>query len=271
MSTDMLDGLPASMRWFILGVTGFVVVMLALTPIFLGGFQILTIKSMLMGDHREWKIKRNISNNGIEVNPDSRSLTYQFNKLYKLTARSGPVGQNIDVLHIVVVETDGSSENSSKFKNGYRVAALDLAELRDGALLLVADVPYLWEITNSKPHYIARLGFEGQAPFDVMNAPDGLIGGIRIGSFGARRTTTPTDFSKRSCLSHRIKFCRAVNAWRKHFTKNSTNVRIWHFVNPTKITPNSNFLSAVASHESRYRFASELCDRETIRLDTQSC
>ena len=138
-----------------------------------------------------------------------------------------------------------------------RPIELDLGNVGPGAVLLIADHPMVWSPTNEGSTQRAKVAVEGAAAFDLVNAPDGLLAGFRIGSFGIKRATDPSDLDGSS--DQRARFCASMALWSKHFNVSLGDVRMWRFTDPDRISLKGNQLESTGGYGSGPSYVSEQC------------
>lgn len=222
-------------------------------------------------DYDEWSINNNLKKMGIVTGNDTKKLVQQFRRLKNLSAPNGAV-RGVDFLHVVIIDTNQQFSKSSFFNtDDYVMAKLDLANMSNSALVLIADVPYVWQVKNASSVPIARLGFEGAVPFDIKNAKDGMIAGFKIASFGAWRTFSPSDFHLRDCFVQRRKICSSLRAWQQFFNLKDYSVRIWHLLNPQSISPSAEYLISDSSDQFAIGYINQMCERQMVLSNTRRC
>src|SRR5262245_20450914 len=148
----------------------------------------------------------------------------QIARLRSFTAQPEMIAGAATRVNFVIVaftekpEPNGSSKSGGRHvidRDGYRRMTLDIAELPRQALVMIADEPIRWTVTGANSAW-GLIGFEGLAPFDIVNGRPGMLAGYRIAAFGARNTASahsPLDADQR----RRHNLCMSLQAWTGHF------------------------------------------------------
>ena len=174
------------------------------------------------------------------VTADGRSRAEQMQRLRAMTARPEMASGAALQLNMVVLTFDEVKPEPSPVSNapavdpdGYRRMTLDLAQSKD-AVVLIADQPLRWTITGVGSAW-GRIGFEGLAPFDVVNGRPNLLAGFRVAAFGARepaRAIDPFHADRRG----RDAVCSSVRLWTEHFAVTAAQVTFSMIANPTRVS-----------------------------------
>lgn len=134
---------------------------------------------------------------------------------------------------------------------------IDLGKASTGAVLIIADGSAQWSLVNVQSTQRAKIAFEGNAVFDLVNAPDGLLAGFRIGSFGAKDTTDPYDIDGSG--DQRARLCASLALWAKHFNVNLGDVQTWRFTDPDRIALKGSQLSSTGGSGSEPSYVTGRC------------
>jgi hypothetical protein len=133
-------------------------------------------------------------------------------------------------------EPTSSSKTASRHivdRDGYRRMTLDLGQLPREALVVIADQPIRWTVTAANSAW-GLIGFEGLAPFDIVNGRAGMLAGYRIAAFGARETASASD-PFHADQRRRRNLCASVRAWTEHFGAAVNQTAFALVSNPTTI------------------------------------
>jgi hypothetical protein len=149
----------------------------------------------------------------------------QIARLKSLSGRPEQASGAANSLQIIAVAFEGikpgvagmsAANRQSVDDDGYRRLSLDLAEMPQDAVVIIADQPIRWRLEGLAPGSWPRVGFEGHATFDILNGQPGSLAGFRIGSFGATDTARAVDPTEGE-VSNRTTFCRTAQKWADHF------------------------------------------------------
>jgi hypothetical protein len=165
------------------------------------------------------------------VTGDGKSLAAQAERLRSMTARPEMAAGAVTRLHVLALAFDdkpeptpspsplqgpsGSTRRPAVDPDGYRRMTLNVAHVPKEGVVVVADQPIRWTIVGAASSW-PLIGFEGMAPFDIVNGRPNLIAGFRIRAFGARDTARAADPSHADPAARRA-FCQSVRAWSEHF------------------------------------------------------
>lgn len=159
---------------------------------------------------------------GITSGPDYYSLQELEDKLSSFAAYRGEAKGAARTLQVLLV-TFGSAQPAAKPASALTPVKLDTSEARETALLIIADRPLLIDFDGKAPARRAMLGVEGVAPFDLRNAPKGVLSGFKIAAFGAHSVARPDQAT--SARDARI-LCGALKNWRTFYGVHSDAVRM---------------------------------------------
>lgn len=171
----------------------------------------------------------------------------QIARLRALTGRPELASGTAASLQVIAVAFDGTKPDragtSSQARqavdpDGYRILQLDLSRAPRDAVVIIADQPIRWRLQGLTPGSAPRIGFEGYAAFDVLDAQSGSLAGFRIGSFGAARFARPVDPTVGE-VSNRQGLCASLQNWADHFGLPFDAIRFTLLLNPSRIAPTS--------------------------------
>lgn len=166
---------------------------------------------------------------GVVSGDDPAALKRLFLRLEKIAAPAAEA-RGAQALHLVF---HASGANASA---GPSHVALDLSALGAAAVVVIADRRTLWRIGGAQGQR-ARLGFEGPFAFDLAGAPDGLLAGFRVASFGGGETASPRSYADfHAGKADRRLVCAALERWRRHFGVARENLYVWSATNAQRIT-----------------------------------
>jgi hypothetical protein len=185
---------------------------------------------------------------GIITAASDKERERQVARLRALTSRPEVVSGGVTELQIIAVAFDatkparGATARQAVDQDGYRILQLDLKQAARQAVVIVADQPIRWRLEGLTPGS-PRLGFEGYAAFDVVDAQPGALAGFRIGTFGASsyaRAVDPTTGE----VSNRQGLCRSLQTWADHFGLPFDALRFTLLYNPSRVAPTTGLASS---------------------------
>jgi hypothetical protein len=150
---------------------------------------------------------------GITSGPDYYALEELEDKVSSFAAYRGEAKNAARTLQVLLVTFEGPQAAAAS-ASALLPIKLDMSGARETAVVIVADRPLLIEFDGKAPTRRAMLGVEGIAPFDLRNAPKGVLSGFKIAAFGAHRVARPDQVS--SAKDARI-FCGAIKNWRTFY------------------------------------------------------
>lgn len=195
----------------------------------------MTNLSMMSDVNSKWEKARTDSKrgNGILTGATVGNLEALEKKLERITAYAGKAKNSMTFLQVLVIDFDdaGDSENAD---SQFRPIDLDLTGTDDTAVIAIASRPLLWRVATSDAARSVRLGVEGAVPFDIADAPKGLLSGFRIGAFGIHGVAQPEHFSRKQ---HWDRLCESLERWIAFYGHEERRrmVRITAFTNPRSI------------------------------------
>lgn len=212
---------------------------IALTLIVLIAGPVLALAMHLAAPRLTDYVSRNIlhslyktsNHGGITSGPDYYELEGLEDKLSSFAAYRGEARGAARALQVLLITFDGPQSSSGPTK-ALTPVKLDMADARESAALIIADRPLLIDFAGKAPARRAMLGVEGVAPFDLRNAPKGVLSGFKVAAFGASRVARPEQIS--SDKDARI-FCASIRNWLAFYGLASSAVRLDAAVNATSI------------------------------------
>ncbi len=168
---------------------------------------------------------------GITSGPDYYELEGLEDKLSSFAAYRGEAKGAARALQVLLITFDGPQSGPGP-ANALTPVKLDMADARESAALIIADRPLLIDFAGKAPTRRAMLGVEGVAPFDLRNAPKGVLSGFKIAAFGAARVARPDQVN--DAKDARI-FCAAIRNWLTFYGLAPGAVRLDTAVNATSI------------------------------------
>ncbi len=165
----------------------------------------------------------------------------QIARLRSMTARPEKTTGAATRVNFIAVAFEGKpqlspSETASRHvvdRDGYRRMTLDLGRLPGEAVVVIADEPIRWTISGANSPW-GLIGFEGLAPFDIVNGRADLLAGYRIAAFGARETARAADPFYADERRRRA-MCASVRAWTDHFGVAMAQSAFALVTNPTSV------------------------------------
>ena len=177
------------------------------------------------------------------VSDNRETQANQLKRLRSLTARPEMIAGTASRLSILAIAFDGAkpepTQPGSPVKghavdpDGYRRLTLDLSGLPNDAVVLIADQAVRWVVSGVGGSW-GRIGFEGQAPFDVSGGRPNMLAGFRIGAFGTRATARAADPGSFDPNARR-EWCASVRLWAEQFAVPMGQVEFGVVMNPTAI------------------------------------
>ena len=159
---------------------------------------------------------------GITSGPDTYALEELEDKVSSFAAYRGEAKGAARTLQVLLV-TFESPQAAATSASVLTPIKLDMTDARETAVVVVADRPLLIEFGGKAPARRAVLGVEGIAPFDLKNAPKGVLSGFKIAAFGAHGVARPDQVT--SAKDARI-FCGAIKNWRTFYGLSPGAVRM---------------------------------------------
>ena len=185
---------------------------------------------------------------GIVTSASDKERERQVARLKALTSRPELVSGGVTELQIIAVAFDaakpdrGATARQAVDQDGYRILQLDLKQAARQAVVIIADQPIRWRLEGQTPGS-PRLGFEGYAAFDVIDAQPGALAGFRIGTFGASHYARAVDPTTGE-VSNRQGLCKSLQNWADHFGLPFDAIRFTLLYNPSRIAPTSALASS---------------------------
>lgn len=168
---------------------------------------------------------------GITAGPEFYALENLEDKLTGLSAYRGEAKGAAKTLQILLIRHDRPVPAAPR-PPAFTPLKLDLSAAGEAATLIIGDRPLLLAFGGGAPPRRAMLAVEGVAPFDLENAPQGLLAGFRIAAFGANRVARPEQLVE---AKDAAVFCAAVKAWRTFYGLPQDAVRVAVATNATAI------------------------------------
>jgi hypothetical protein len=185
---------------------------------------------------------------GIVTSASDKERERQIARLRSLTSRPELASGSVTALQIIAVAFDatkpvrGGTSRQAVDQDGYRLLQLDLKQVPREAVVIIADQPIRWRLEGLTPGS-PRLGFEGYAAFDVVDAQPGLMAGFRIGTFGAPHYARAVDPTVGE-VSNRQGLCKSLQTWADHFGLPFDAMRFTLLYNPSRIAPTTGLASS---------------------------
>ena len=213
------------------------------------------------------QVEDSYTDEDIAFGGDKNALVKTYKRLRAMSASPADgrtINRTLSVALVNVMTDRSTIEKTRLFGFGpqtdrqvTRPIKIDLGNAGTGAVLLIADRPVLWSPANVGSGQRAKIAVEGTAVFDLLDAPQNLLAGFRIGSFGAKHTTDPSDIDGSG--EQRDRFCASMSVWSKHFNVSLADVRIWRFSDPNIIALRGNQLLSVGGFGSGPSFVTDQC------------
>ena len=169
---------------------------------------------------------------GITAGPEFYALEDLEDKLTGLSAYRGEAKGAAKALQVLLVQHDRPVPAGVRLP-AFSPLRLDLSGAKETATVIIADRPLRLEFDANAPMRRAMLGVEGVAPFDLANAPQGVLSGFRIAAFGASLVARPEQLVE--ARDARV-FCGAIKNWRTYYGLPQGAVRVAVATNPTAVT-----------------------------------
>ena len=220
----------------------------------------------IMDPDRE-QVEQSYTDEDIAFGGEKHALVKTYKRLRSIAASPADgrsINRTLSVAFVNMMTDRKTIEKTRLFGFGPETARqvthpveIDLRNAGTGAVLLIADRPVLWSPANVQPGQRAKIAVEGTAVFDLVNAPAGLLAGFRIGSFGAKSTTDPSDIDGSS--QQRARLCASIALWSKHFNVSLGDVRMWRFTDPDSIALKGNQLESTGGFGSGPSYVTDQC------------
>lgn len=184
---------------------------------------------LMMNSKLDFSSKRT-STNGILAGASEADLKALEGKLQDLTAYAGEAKSAAFVLQFIVVNFDDDEGQTAQ--NVFRPVALDLTSGEKTAVVVVPNLPTLWRVTTPEGEYRARFAVESATPFDLEDAPKGLLAGFHVSEFSGGAAALPRQYIEGR---EQRKFCEAIVSWIKFYGMRWRQARIVAVRNPKSI------------------------------------
>jgi hypothetical protein len=218
--------------------------------IFFGAVTVTTLIPLLNPDRA--RIENALTVDDIAFGGNPKQLRETLTRLRSITANEGDARAYNRSLAVAIVNV--SADRSPK-----KPIEIDLANAHDGAILVIANRPVVWSTVGVSPKHRAKIGFEGSAVFDVVNAPRGILAGFRVGGFGAANVTNPLDVHRNRSPKDLARFCESIRSWSNHFQVSTGTIKVWRIEDPDRISVYGDSLSVDGGTEPKPEFISDIC------------
>ncbi len=219
-------------------------------------------------DRDRFRINDVLSAEDIAFGGDAKKLLATYKRLRGLSANPGDARISNKSLSVAIVTVGrdrlqdrtaanlGVTGGSAKTT---RAIDVNLKEAGEGAVLLMADRPVMWQATGVRSSHRAKIAVEGNAVFDIANTQQGLLAGFRVGSYGARDTADPRDLDDDATKKGRYRFCYSMRVWAEQFNVEMGDIRIYRFADPTRIAVVGDRLSDASGRRITPEYVSDAC------------
>ncbi len=225
-----------------------------------------------LGDVDRLRIEAAVSREDITFGGDIKAVLKTFRQLRSIAASPGDSRVNNRVLSVAVVTLPepepAKPESKSKWSwfgasspKTVQTLAIDFKFAREGAVLVIPDRPVRFVAKNADDTHRAKLAVEGPAIFDLADAPQGLLAGFKMTSFGAANATSPRDYEGNATLHHTVRFCRSLAQWMRHYQVSPDEIRIWKFDAPSVLSVAGAQLTSEGGTQSRPTYLVDHCRR----------
>lgn len=227
----------------------------------------LVAKVMDRMDPDRMQVEEAYTDEDIAFGGDTNALVKTYKRLRAQSASPADgrsLNRTLSVALVNIITDRKTTEKSRLFGIGplrerpvTKPVEIDLGNAGGGTVLLIADRPVQWSATNVRSGQRAKIAVEGAAVFDFVNAPEGLLAGFRIASFGAKDTTDPSEID--GSREQRARFCTSLAVWSKHFNVSLGEVRMWRFTDPDRVALKGNQLESTGGFGSGPSFVTDYC------------
>ncbi len=174
---------------------------------------------------------RNKRADGILAGASEDSLKALGEKLQGLTAYAGEAKSAASILQFVVVNFDGDGADENVFKP----LTLDLTKGEETAVVVIPNRPIAFTVKAPATGFRARFAVESATPFDIIEAPKGVLAGYHVPEFSGGTAALPRQYLKGS---NKRAFCDAAIKWVKFYGVRWSKVRIAALNNPSMVELN---------------------------------
>ena len=196
----------------------------------------------------------------ISLGGDAASLTENLKRLKAQSAAPGEAPSHNRPLNVVVVLPGDDSSGQGALSASPNVTALDLEGAGDAGFVLFSNGPTLWKIRNAPLGARAKIAFESEAAFDLIDAPPGLLAGFRVAAFGSPSVAAPTDYIGDHDSYRFQRLCSSIRDWAAFFNAPYRDVRIWAYKHPTELDLRSTQIAARGQEPQWARSIAFDCD-----------
>ena len=247
---------------------GIPLVLMLMLPLIIGVSAMTFFGSMASvetSDRR--KITTAFSSRDIEFGGNEKALLENMKRLRSLSANpsSGTVSHKTLSVAVVTLTKDRLTKSGrmALFAPDARrqPIEIDLTNSGDAAVLLIANRPVVWSTIGTSLAQRAKIGIDGPAVFDIQNAHPELLAGFRIAAFGAHEAIDPRDADPSAAVPSRVRFCKSVAVWAKHFRVDLRDIRFWRFEDPDRIAMQGEQLSQIGGLEKKREVLTDFCRR----------
>ena len=239
-------------------------------PILAGIFAPMVFMGTLgsLFDRDRFRIDQVVSADDIAFGGDAKKLLSTYKRLRAASANPGDARISNKSLSVAIVEVSkdrlqdrapsglGILGNSTRTTRPIEVS---LKEAGDGAVLLVADRPVMWQPVGVRASHRAKIAIEGNAVFDLLNAPQGLLAGFRVGAYGAHDTTDPRDLGDSAPKKGLYRFCSSMRVWAEQFNVEMGDIRVFRFKDPSRIAVVGDRLTDSSARRMTPDYVSDIC------------
>ena len=207
-------------------------------------------------DLNSWRVHAANSFGSVSTGGNAAALTESLKRLKGLSAAPGEAGHNNRSLNVVVVDNRTGYEAQTPSKE----IVLDLHDAGDAGFVVIASGPSVWRVRNAPLGARAKIAFESEAAFDLLDAPTGLLAGFKSGAFGNRGVTTPADYVGQRDPNQFALFCREIESWARFFNTPFQEVKIWSYRQAPVITLGATQITARGQEQQWARSISFECN-----------
>jgi len=201
--------------------------------------------------------------NGVVSYENNAALTRMEERLIEMAAPAHVAPIHARQIHILALENHSSEPTTPDFTS-VQTVTIDISRIGNWATVIIPEAPSHFEIIGAKTTDRAKIAVEGDLPFTLSGAHNGLLSGFRIRAFGAISPTSIRDLRRSNEKKYRRRFCRSVGRWMRHYDLQPLDVLVWQLLGAREITVWQRQVTSKNKKISFGGYASSVC-RKILR------